>query len=703
MKYGRPSIRMLALIATVLLALPAAPSAHSQVFMQKWLNVGELHSYYSAGGAETSGDTRPQVGLVWPGISRHNNHRIYKGFWVAAQDFTDEAGHDFPVKVAHIGPRSLGIGEVFPEKFDMVSRFEPPVVTVNGFETFDRPAINDEVDPSLQADRMIHNVFSTVTGVSVERKIMQFSQEYHDDYHLLEYTFTNTGNTDDDPEIELPGQDLKGVRIMFLHKYRPGGNMGRMGGAQQMHDAMWPGSEWDDSEFRAHVTWGGFKAAEKRFNSIGGPVWDDGPWYIPEGDTVGRLASAHHTGRVTLHADDKVYPADVPLSARQDDISQPSTMAPLWGDDTRTTQNDPFNAAMMQFEYDLMSAGRQKPHGRLIVPDGNYATATADPSAGLPGGYIYVEGFGPYDIPFGETVRVVIAEGIYGLSPEAALEIGRAYKQSGADDNLVIAFDADGDGQIGEDEAMTKNEWIMTTRDSVEVMFGRAMANFNSGYDIPQPPRPPRTFAVKSGTDRILMNWETYEGENPPGGFEIWRSTRVDGFIDPYQLVTTLPPDAKSYEDTDVIRGLNYYYYIQAVGNVNDDPTGNTPTGVRLKSSRYWTQTYDPVILKRAPGSTLEAMRIVPNPYNLASAQEVRWPDQQDRLGFLDVPGNATINIYTQLGEHIRTIEHNDGSGDAYWNLTTESNQVVASGIYIAVVKNNDTGEQLVRKFVIIR
>ena len=45
----------------------------------------------------------------------------------------------------------------------------------------------------------------------------------------------------------------------------------------------------------------------------------------------------------------------------------------------------------------------------------------------------------------------------------------------------------------------------------------------------------------------------------------------------------------------------------------------------------------------------------------------------------------------------------NDGSGDEYWDQTTSSRQVVASGLYIAHITDNDSGETAERKFVIIR
>ena len=126
-----------------------------------------------------------------------------------------------------------------------------------------------------------------------------------------------------------------------------------------------------------------------------------------------------------------------------------------------------------------------------------------------------------------------------------------------------------------------------------------------------------------------------------------------------------------------------------------------TPAGA-LKSNQHWTQTYLPASLKRAPGASLDAVRVVPNPYHIGATTDIRF-SETDKLGFLDVPGTCTIKIYTQLGELVETIIHDDGSGDEYWDQTTSSRQVVASGLYIAHITDDATGDTAERKFVIIR
>jgi hypothetical protein len=99
-----------------------------------------------------------------------------------------------------------------------------------------------------------------------------------------------------------------------------------------------------------------------------------------------------------------------------------------------------------------------------------------------------------------------------------------------------------------------------------------------------------------------------------------------------------------------------------------------------------------------------DAIRIAPNPYVISSSENsLRFPSEPDKIAFFNIPGNCLISIYTELGELIKQIVHNDGTGDAYWNSITSANQVVVSGIYIVVFENKDTGEKTIKKLVIVR
>ena len=118
----------------------------------------------------------------------------------------------------------------------------------------------------------------------------------------------------------------------------------------------------------------------------------------------------------------------------------------------------------------------------------------------------------------------------------------------------------------------------------------------------------------------------------------------------------------------------------------------------------------------------MEAIRVVPNPFYVGASQGIggdtplRFSDRSDKLAFYNIPGVCRIDIYSELGELIDTLEHTDGSGDEFWDHTTSSRQVVASGLYIAVITVTEdvvdlatgetlfqAGEQAFRKFVIVR
>jgi hypothetical protein len=241
-------------------------------------------------------------------------------------------------------------------------------------------------------------------------------------------------------------------------------------------------------------------------------------------------------------------------------------------------------------------------------------------------------------------------------------------------------------------------------------MCRRALANFHSGYNIPRPPLPPRLFEVTSGGDKITLSWDVYGQDPTLTGFRIYRAVgRPDA--NTYELIYTAGPGDRSYDDTQVTRGVANYYYIVAVGDAaSNDGSGLTPAG-ELVSSRIWTQTYDPAFLKRAAGDgtpegaeRMDLIRVVPNPYYIGADQDnLLFPQEQDKIAFFNIPGYCTIRIYTELGELIKTIEHSDGSGDAYWNSITEDNQVIVSGIYIIVIDNTRTGERVIKKLSVIR
>jgi hypothetical protein len=354
----------------------------------------------------------------------------------------------------------------------------------------------------------------------------------------------------------------------------------------------------------------------------------------------------------------------------------------------------------MAAKWAWMSAGHTTRHADLVEPSGDFAASTKDPSLSKSGGWSIALGYGPYTLEPGEDFRIVLAEGASGLDRAHQLSVGRRYKA-----NTITA--------------LQKNDSVLTGKDSLFQTFRRALANYKSGYQIADGPMPPKSLTVTSQGDKIALSWEVYNAGDPnTRGFRVYRAQgRYDG---DYELLAELGPTERSFNDVTAARGPAYYYYVQVIGdpalNTGD---GLTPPGVALTSSRYYAQTYDPAYLKRQAGDqdtsktwgpdsnsawSMKDIRIVPNPYHISSTAAVlRFDQEPDKIAFFNIPGYCTIRIYTEMGELIKVIDHNDGSGDAYWNSITSSNQVVVSGIYLVVFENTKTGERIIKKLSVIR
>lgn len=690
-----------------------------------WMDVGEYHYRYSSTGTEPSINQPRFRGLVkyWPGIYfREGGTHVRSRHYIGVKNFTDENGDPWPFKVARAGPRVFDLGEHFALPMELIGKFPKPEVFVDGFQSFPRPTVLTRVDPSIPSDRMIIRGAHTTVGVTWEERIYGFSNPYHDDYHIREMTWTNTGNVNEDDEIELPDQTVNEMMLSFAAKEHLNGPRGVTGAG--VSGTMWdyvgdgkePLGKWEG--IRATLGWIGNGTNVSFLNRIGGPIWRDGRqssvYRIAEGDSIGRLGGAYMLTRAILHA-------DTSPSNRANDPGQPRSTGFHRGGEPIT--NPSFgDAEQMRDTYYFMHPDLSYAEYGNPGEDGHFFPHEADRSAPATpagpfdseswyermgaqvnvdrmrsGGMVPWFAFGPYTLAPGESVKMVWIEGVHGLNRDVCVAVGKAYKDSGYDDTLPIPYNG---------QTHTKNRWALGTRDSIYQMIRRATANWESGYQIPHPPLPPSVFRVQSGSDQIVLSWETFPNANHTG-FEIWRTRNLfESSVQDlweYDLIATLGAEAREYKDENVVRGLSYFYYIQSVGQVNNNSTGMTPTGSVMKSSRYYTQTYDPAFLKRPPGNTLADVRVVPNPYILEADQNIRFPDQQDKLAFFEIPGECTIQIFSELGEAIFTIEHTDGTGDEFWNLTTESNQVLASGIYFAVIKDLQTGEKVIKKFAVIR
>lgn len=752
------------LTAALTVLLLGVGEAQAQ-FTAQWLDIGTFHGTYTESGAQHEGNGSAADGMEWPAILRNSSHFRAKAFWLGTREWTDPNGQTWPYFVARIGPRTAGADVSFPVQNRLLSKTEDTIVNVDGLLSFDNVAVIDEVEPNLPADRIVHNIHNTLIGITVDRKAYGYVNQAHDDYHIIEYVYTNTGNSDDDEDIELPNQTLKDTYFFRIHRWR--GSLqgawsvsgGQVWGKFSMVDVVGDGHAEYPISFTAQYIWIGVDPEQQaQWDRLGAPLIQDNQWVAP-GDSLGRLAGTSYIGRTTIHADnspsDRSYIRCKPATIT---TCQPHTLGFMDQDEALTADGSP-----QQDYYDWGILTRENPdripggsshmwphYADRIEPSGIFWEARNDASTGKQGGHAATTAYGPYNIGPGEHVRVVVVEAIGGLGFDADYKIGRSFKRGGINrDSRLISYDANGDGsiqtgmfdysinQIDTDgdgmfddfghglEEMTKNQWVVTSRDSLFKTLQRginlyAASNNMSTYPVPEAPHAPLLFEVWGRPDKVDILWTPPTGGPARQSWELYRSERfednlyVNGCTTDlsipcgYEHVASLPANATSYEDTAPVRGTDYYYYLQAVGAPQpNDPDGitGTPGGHALRSSRSLTQTYQPVNLKRpayGPTGTVADARIVPNPVNLGSDESVRFA-QEDRVAFFNIPGDCTIKIFSEIGELIHQIEHTDGSGDELWNLTTKARQLLVSGIYIAVIIDNATGEQAIQKFVVIR
>ncbi len=763
------------LLASVLVAFLGAGVAQAQ-FTAQWLDIGTFHGTYTESGAQHEGNSSASDGMEWPSILRWSSHFRAKALWLGTKDWTDPNGQNWPYFVARIGPRTAGADVTFPVQNVLKSRTEDTIVEVDGALSFDNVAVIDEIDPSLPADRMVHNIHNTLIGITVDRRAYGWVNQVHDDYHIIEYVYTNTGNSDDDDEIEMPSQTLKDTYFFRIHRWRGteqgawAVSGGQVWGKFSMVDVVGDGHADYPISFTAQYLWIGVDPeAQSQYDRIGGPLFNESNW-TASGDSLGRLSGSSFIGRATIHADNS--PSDATyIRCTPSTIStcQPRTMGFMDSDEALTADGSPHEdyyewGIRTRENPDRITGGSQHmfPHyADRIEPSGVFWEAKNDASTGKQGGHAVTTAYGPYNIGPGESVRIVIVEGVGGMGFDADYKIGRAYKRGGSGrDTKLIRFDANQDGtiqtgdfnyainQVDADgdgmfdtfgwglEEMTKNQWVMVSRDSLFTTLQRGInlyraSNNMSAYPIPEAPHAPLTFSVFGRPDKVDIEWTPPTGGPSRTQWALYRTdlwedhlystgctedSNFSGVVNGsrgqiscgYELIAGLDANATSYQDTEPVRGTDYYYYLQAVGAPQpNDPDGitGTPGGVALRSSRSLTQTYQPVNLKRPPygsSGTVADARIVPNPVNLGSDNTVRF-EQEDRVAFFNIPGDCTIKIFTEIGELVHTIIHDDGSGDELWNLTTTSRQLLVSGIYIAVITDNATGEESVLKFTVIR
>ena len=98
--------------------------------------------------------------------------------------------------------------------------------------------------------------------------------------------------------------------------------------------------------------------------------------------------------------------------------------------------------------------------------------------------------------------------------------------------------------------------------------------------------------------------------------------------------------------------------------------------------------------------SEIERINVWPNPYFGFNAQELN--KYQRFVTFNHLPQRATIRVFSLSGVPVATVEKNDQTQFATWNLLNFNNIPVASGMYIIYIDMPDLGKTKILKLGII-
>jgi len=688
------------LITSSVLLVGQVEPALAQSGEYRWLRVGSLRSWYSNVGSEmelarTGQVTEQNDGLRWPAQFKWGNNCAAKGMWLGTTNYDDRT---LKATVAHkvvaVGPRTTDIQtEIMPATFKMIGQYGPPTVSVDGKEASDNSSedVVDLISDTLRADRMVINELNSYIGVTITRRVLAYSQQNHDNYFIYEYTLKNTGIIDKQGTVEQPRKTLTGVVLFFTYRYALG-NEAFKNGWYPSNNIDWGRNAMDQVvgtnptapsftdpnsptyHIRSNYSWYGRHTLSPSVVN-GAPATDVG---LPDWPHDGHLAAVHYVGTVTLHADKSAID-------RSDNTSQPTTTMYI-GNDTGPNTNQQFNPTLMDRKYAAMTAG----HAPVTQAD-QIGNGFADGFGGDAGGYAQGQGYGPYTLAPGDSVRIVIAEAVAGLDRQSCFAIGKKWLDN------VPPFTLPG-GSTTADRNAYKDAWVRTGIDSLMQTFHRAMKTYQNNYVVVPPPPAPNFLDVNSGGDRVRLTWAV-NAESSPGfdGYEVYRA--IDQPDTSYTPIFSCNRAnvVHTFDDTTALRGRNYYYYVVSK---DDGSRNDVSPGVPLVSSKYLTMTNTPAQLKRPANQDLAEIRVVPNPYNRAA--NAFGTVTRDRLAFYGLPGVCTIKIFTERGDLVQTLNHDDGSGDQLWDSLTSSKQIIVSGLYIAVFQTPD-GRSAFRKFIVVR
>lgn len=605
------------------------------------------------------------------------------------------------------------------------------VGTANKYDVYDSKT---KYDPSQFSggtyDHIIDVTNRYIYDITVRRKILSWGQNYNDNYIIYDIEFTN----------QHPDSTYKDVYILMT--------------SNMINTLFSNGNNPEPvstETFNPSITWQhyhGGRPADTLITFVGGKVPGnlrvfyeysaDDPnkpgdqMGAPANNQGGRLTGNKFNFLTVLHASKNPYTN--PLND-VDDFLQPKIT--YIGNDTKFPYSpsedeyggnggSAFWAIRGEFARLYPISGTQFPgtlHGlnndELGVTDfSQYPSGISTGNQSL----MHIV-FGPYaEFKPGEKIHIVYACGVAGIDIQKAAEVGKKALAKTLKEEPVNMPDpvkgwlpSNFVFPTNDEFEMRKNRWLSSGIDSVMLSSYRAKWNFDNNYQIPGAPPPPVDLKIAAYPDGTEITWSCPAAELLPN-FAGYRIMRRVSNVDTVFYESVYDSDKNDigtthfYKDKNLVPQASYYYYVQSkvLIDKNDFNADPTTRGKIIYSSRNLIPNIYYVSPPFKAQDDLSRIRIVPNPYNindpLVNNASAYGSSNGRLMFFVNLPSECTIKIFTENGDLIKTIDHKKitKDGSEKWDLITDSQQVISSGIYIAVFQK-PSGELSYQKFIVVR
>lgn len=564
-----------------------------------------------------------------------------------------------------VGYNIYAVRNNVPLAYTTTTRFQPSGKYVYPLEEAVRKRNYNIADPSDKAEETVSGAHHVIDlNVDVAHKSMAWSFPGYSDFVIHEITITNSHWT--------PITDLYfGMRYGIVMTLRSGSEYDEKYG-------------WDENEKTFYFY------DHRRFR------WDDEVPITynfgvgPERGDIGDARDISEQGSREHEIDAPGYFAAMCLDSKGAPVYQ-NILEHLGGDFTTEAPKEDIMFRLDQLQ--AVGAGRLK---EVMTHEQPHRSWDELKAAGGEGGNKwerkpeYLVSAGPYEIAPYESITIVFAD-VMG-------EMDRAKIVEGGVANIDVM--------------------AVASRDSLFAHIRTAKQFYANGY-VPKS-YPPMTVTdgenslkLSAGPGSVSIGWpqvpssykDPLTGINDFAGYRVYRSTYFA--IGPWKLVADIPKDQASVDesgnvqfvDSDLPYGVGNYYTVTTY-----DTEGNE--SARQNNNRY------PVYPLRGSNKQFpKNVYVIPNPFRQHSG--LYGSGERYRMEFVGLPARCNIKIFTAMGELVKEIKHDDGTGSIAWgsvkNLDYQLNDWmlgIAPGIYVYTVESlvpEHNGDTFIGKFAIIK